>query len=114
MYEVFFKGHHVMHFPWGVNDEKVTAPHEKTVPFQYEDIRVNRLCHVTHSKEADEIEQDDCFEFKPRRKCGKDTTGSSKRVSAVICEPTAQPPNEDTDYRVITKDQELLPGYYSW
>ena len=102
-----------MHFPWGVNDENVIA-RKKTVPFQNEVIRVTRLCHVTHSKEADEIEQDDCFEFKPKKKCGKDTTGSSKRVSAVICEPTEKPPNEDTEYRVITKDEELLPGYYSW
>ena len=64
MYEVFFKGHHVMHFPWGVNDEKVTAPRDKTVPFQNKVIRVDQLCHVTHSKEADEIEQDDCFAMK--------------------------------------------------
>ena len=109
MYEVFFKGHHVMHFPWGVNDEKVTTLHDGTVPFQNEVITVTRLCHITHSKEADEIEQDDCFEFKPKKKYGK-----SKRVSAIICRPTAKPPNEDTEYRVIAKDQELLPGCYSW
>ena len=112
MYEVFFKGHHVMHFPWGKNDEKVTVSDDKTVPFQYEVISVTRLCHVTHSKEADEIEQDDCFEFKPKKKYGKNTT--NRRVSAVICKPTHKAPNEDTEYRVITKDQEILPGYYSW
>ena len=112
MYEVFFKGHHVMHFPWKANDEKVTTLSDGTVPFQNEVITVTRLCHITHSKEADEIEQDDCFEFKPKMKYGKNTTNN--RVSAVICKPTYKAPNEDTKYRVITKDQELLPGYYSW
>ena len=112
MYEVFFKGHHVMHFPYRVNDEKVTTLRDGTVPFQNEVITVTRLCHVTHSKEADEIEQDDCFEFKPKKKYGKNT--SNKRVSAIICRPTAKPPNEDTEYRVITKDEEVLPGCYSW
>ena len=113
MYEVFFKGHHVMHFPWGENTEKVILLDKfATVPFQNEEITVTRLCHVTHNEPADIIEQEDCFEFKPKKKYGKDT--SNNRVSAVICKPTHRAPDNDTEYRVVTKDQELLPGYYSW
>ena len=79
------------------------------------------LCHVTHNKEFKEIRSDDCgvveYVLKPRQKFGKAGyvyDGAPIGESYVICEPSDDPPNHETLYQYISKDEEVLPGYYIW
>ena len=83
-------------------------------------VNVNKLCHVTHNQEANKIDQGNYFIFKPKKKIGKagyNYDGSPIGETFVICEPTDQPPTDDTKYRYIDPndpDDRVFPGYYIW
>ena len=83
-------------------------------------VEVKRLCHVTHNQPASKIDQGNHFIFKPKKKIGKagyNYDGSTIGETFVICEPTDQPPTDDTKYRYIDPndpDDRVFPGCYIW
>ena len=120
---MLFRSYHVTHLPnkeykkyWDelpCSDRKIQL---RDVP-----IEVKRLCHVTHNQPASKIDQGDYFIFKPNKKIGKagynNYDGSPVGETFVICEPTDQPPTDDTKYRYIDPndpDDRVFPGCYIW
>ena len=105
------------HFPWG---EEPKFPHG--INDQYT-IEVGRLCHDTHILPFRQIRQqnEDCV-LEPKHKRGKrGYIGYSKLLGAsYISIPNHAPMNkpaaiaQDTRYRMIPTDREVLPGYYIW
>lgn len=113
LFEVFFKGYHVIHFPWGENKEEVPLFDQFTqVPVQDKGIAVTRLCHFTHDEQAAKIQQLTSCTFIPKKKHGKSL--SFDRKSYMICNPTDKVPNDETQYRYISESDELIPGFLSW
>lgn len=103
-----------MHYPWKENTESVPLLSGfNEVPFQNQTITVTRLCHYTHNDEAEGIDRGDYFLFKPKPIHGKDHINTSRRT-AVICDPTNQPPTHLTQYRKVGPEEELFPGSYVW
>ena len=122
--EVLFRGYHVTHLPneeykkW---DELPLFDEDRGLRLRDFPVEVKRLCHVTHNQEARRIDQGDHFIFKPNKKVGKagysNYDGSPVGETFVICEPTDQPPTNDTEYRYIDPndpDNRVFPGYYIW
>ena len=120
MYEVVFKKYHVMHFPWGQNDEEVEhlegyRNQGRDVPLQNEAIRVRRLCHVTHEEQARQISEDPkSYTFIPKQKMGKPDRENRKTYIYAKREPTDEAPNRQTEYRRILEDEEVFLGFYVW
>ena len=128
-YEVVFRKYHVMHFPWGPNNEVVE--HLKgypNVPLQDEVIQVRRLCHVTHEEQARLIisEDHEFYTFIPKQKMGR--PAGEDRQTYAIREPMQEAPNGQTGYQrilggeevfpggeeVLPEDKEVFPGFYVW
>ena len=119
--EILFKGHHVTHLPWMRYHEWnyiPLLPGNRFIPYQNVGVAVKKLCHITHNEEFKEISQNDkYYVFKPKQKFGKSGYIShSKQVgkSYALCEPSALPPNHQTQYRMVNMHKEVLPGYYIW
>ena len=118
--EILFKGHHVPHLPWmeyTAWDHIPLLPNKTYVPYQNVKINIEKLCHVTHDEEFYKINKGDRYVFIPRQKFGKagyNYDGAPIGESYVICEPSDVPPNHQTRYRYVSKDEEVLPGYYIW
>ena len=118
--EILFKGHHVPHLPWMEYtewDHIQPLPNKTYVPYQNVKINVTKLCHVTHDEEFYNISKDDKYVFIPRQKFGKagyNYDGAPIGESYVICDPSDVPPNRQTRYRYVSRDEEVLPGYYIW
>ena len=118
--EVLFKGYHVTHLPWKRYDEwdHITAGGAREVPLQNVQIKVERLCHITHEQPADKISQENSFEFIPTSKVGKagygNYDGSPVGDTFIICDPTDQPPTEETKYCYVSPTEEVFPGKYIW
>lgn len=112
-FEVFFKYHHVMHYPWG---KQKWLKDFASAPFQNKVIMVKKLCHVTHDQQAELIarEFENYYTFKPKRKQAKNPTNEAGRHSYVICKPTNKVPNEGTEYQCIRHTEDVLPGFYVW
>lgn len=112
-YEVVFRKYHVMHFPWGPNNEEVERLEgHHNVPLQNEEIQVKRLCHVTHNEPAQRISENrEFYTFIPKRKMGKP---AGERKTYAICEPTDEAPNRQTQYRHIPERKKVFPGLYVW
>lgn len=117
-YEVVFRYHHVMHFPWGQNDEEVEhlegyRNRGVNVPLQDEVIQVKRLCHVTHEEPARQISGDpESYTFIPKQKMGK--PARENRQTYAIREPMEGAPNGQTGYQRIPEGEEVFPGFYVW
>ena len=79
---------------------------------------MNKLCHITHEQPADEISQGNSFEFTPTSKFGKagygHYDGSPVGDTFIICDPTDQPPTEETKYCYVRSTEEVFPGKYIW
>ena len=79
---------------------------------------MNKLCHVTHEQPANEISQENSFKFIPTSKVGKAGygifDGSPIGETYVICDPTDQPPTEETKYQRVRPAEEVFPGNYIW
>ena len=122
--EVLFRSYHVTHLPNKEYQEWNELPrfHEDTgVRLRDVPVEVNELCHVTHNQPASKIDQGNYFIFKPNKKIGKagynNYDGSTIGETFVICEPTDQPPTEETKYHYIDPndpDDKVFPGYYIW
>ena len=101
-------------------DELPLFDEDREVRLRDVPVQVKRLCHVTHNQQASKIDQGDRFIFKPNKKIGKagyNYDGSPVGETFVICEPTDQPPTNDTKYRYIDPndpDNRVFPGYYIW
>ena len=113
--EVLFRRYHVTHLPCGMYakwDE--IPPLGGKFPLQRVPITAKSFCHVTHEQPAYEIIQNNngktYFIFKPKSKQGKQGSGETY----VICNPTDQPPTEETTYRYLTSTERVFPGYYIW
>lgn len=112
-YEVVFRHHHVMHVPWGPNDEVVEhLVGYPNVPLQNEVIQVRRLCHVTHKEEAREISGDQGYTFISQQKMGR--PAREIRQTYAIREPMEEAPNGQTQYQRIPEGDEVFPGFYVW
>ena len=117
--EVLFKGCHVTHLPWKKHEEwDCLTGGAREVPLQNVQIKVKRLCHVTHELPADKITRRNNFKFIPTPKVGKagydKYDGSPIGETFIICDPTDQPPTEETKYRYVTSTEEVFPGNYIW
>ena len=115
-YEVVFRHYHVMHFPWGPNNEVVEhLEGYPNVPLQNEVIQVRRLCHVTHEEPAQQISGDpESYTFIPQPKMGKPAGENRKTYMYANREPTDEAPNGQTGYQHIPEDEEVFPGFYVW
>ena len=87
------------------------------IPLQRVHITVDKLCHITHELPAREICRANYFNFKPTHivgRAGYNYDGSPIGETYVICEPTDQPPTEETEYQHVSSGENILPGCYSW
>ena len=113
-----FREYHVMHFPWGPNNEEVehlegyrNQGHD--VPLQNEVIQVRRLCHATHNEPAQRISEDlESYTFIPKQKMGR--PAGEIRQTYAIHEPMEEAPNGQTEYQRIPEGEEVFPGFYVW
>ena len=102
--EVLFKGYHVTHLPWKKYGEwDCLTGGARELPLQNVQIKVKKLCHVTHELPADKITRRNSFKFIPTPKVGKagygNYDGSPIGETFVICEATDQSPTDDTKYQ---------------
>ena len=121
--EVLFKRHHVTHTPWGEYDDWNTIPLIDEiygdVPLQEENVKVKKLCHITHIQSVREITKEEgYFNFKPARQTGKANYNKEglpiEETYIMLGEATEEPPTTETKYRRVSSQEDLFPGYYSW
>ena len=121
--EVLFRSHHITHYPWKECEDIIPIPFQFfdysnfEVPFQGVHITVDKLCHITHELSAREISRANYFNFKPTHivgRAGYSYDRSPVGETFVICEPTDQPPTEETEYQHVSSDENIFPGCYSW
>ena len=117
--EVLFKGYHVSHLPWKKYEAwDCLIDSGREAPLQNVQIKVERLCHVTHEQPAGKISRRNSFKFIPTPKVGKAGygiyDGSPVGESFITCEPNDQPPNDDTKYQRVSSTEDVFPGNYIW
>ena len=113
LYEVHYKNGFVQHHPWGEDIRELKLP-------------VSNLCHVTHNKQAGEINaplESSQFYFKPHAKPGKsydgNQLGESYRClldsSPLLQDSVKHEIEMDTPcYEPISANEPMFPGFYSW
>ena len=113
--EILFPSRHVSYLPWGPYDwENVPNIPE----FRNVQIPIRSLCHVTHNRQFRDIEPEQAGSFilKSHRKVGKsgyrNYDGSPVGFS-FIAEADGIP-HDDSLYRYIGPEENLLPGSFIW
>ena len=98
-------------FPWG---EEAHWPLGNVQP---QEIPVVEFCHDTHRAKLDQIKQSNGdYELEPQIKFGKHGYMKNGQCLGTSYTPddNGNDPTDDTHYNMIKKNQEVLPGYYSW
>ena len=125
-YEVIYSDYVQCH-PWGKTPQDEWTECEYTYPLNglrsqeagdmdgYTQIPIQRLCHVTHNKEADGIRStvstQGCYTFKPAQKLGKQYGDDRFPLG----ETYQYKPKQQRFGRIPrSPDNPVFPGYYSW
>lgn len=109
--EILYRGTFCTHLPWKGDD--FVEDHYSKLKYIY----VIKLCHITHNRNAEDIEQAEDYVFKPKSKNGKFLTTSDGSPLGETYILSGQPYCDgEVQYKYISpiSRETVLPGYYIW